>query len=232
MSSGKTAVTRDVEASIERLKAVDVARIVTDDSECPTEVHVMSDGSKPPKQLVRDIQSVALALHDLELDHRMISVVAIPGSRVLQPTVAAACPGVLALEGIGVHTSAERVTVHVALSGLGREGEGVAVGPSDPGCRCRLVAAATCQAVERLYGAPNALRLEGVESVSVGGVHVVVVVATAVGPASAVRLTGSAPGTAGSPDEGVVRAVLDATNDRLASVFEVGSTPARDEATG
>lgn len=43
------------------------------------EVHVLSDQSRGPKQLVRDIQSALFAQFQLELDHRIVSVAQIPG---------------------------------------------------------------------------------------------------------------------------------------------------------
>ena len=43
------------------------------------EVHVLSDQSRTPKQIVRDIQSALLARFQLTLDHRIISVAQIPG---------------------------------------------------------------------------------------------------------------------------------------------------------
>ena len=43
------------------------------------EVHVLSDQSRSPKQIVRDIQSALLARFQLDLDHRIISVAQIPG---------------------------------------------------------------------------------------------------------------------------------------------------------
>lgn len=43
------------------------------------EVHVLSDQSRGPKQIVRDIQSALLTRFQLELDHRIISVAQIPG---------------------------------------------------------------------------------------------------------------------------------------------------------
>ena len=44
------------------------------------EVHVLSDQSRGPKQIVRDVQSAMLAKFQVELDHRIISVAQIPGS--------------------------------------------------------------------------------------------------------------------------------------------------------
>ena len=48
----------------------------------PIEVHVLAGGVKPAKQVVRDVQSVAMAQFDLDIDHRIVSVVQIPDDSV------------------------------------------------------------------------------------------------------------------------------------------------------
>ena len=43
------------------------------------EVHILSDQSRSPKQIVRDVQSALLARFQVELDHRVVSVAQVPG---------------------------------------------------------------------------------------------------------------------------------------------------------
>ena len=50
------------------------------------EVHILSDQSRSPKQIVRDVQSAMLAKFQVELDHRIVSVAQIPGSAVYRPS--------------------------------------------------------------------------------------------------------------------------------------------------
>ena len=61
----------------EQLPGVLSVEFVTDGA-AVREVHVLSDQSRSPKQIVRDIQSALLARFRLELDHRIISVAQIP----------------------------------------------------------------------------------------------------------------------------------------------------------
>src|SRR5215468_4874170 len=65
----------DVEREICRLPDVSIARIVADRGGRVTEVHVVAQPGKRPKQIVRDVQSIALASFGLELDRRIVSVV-------------------------------------------------------------------------------------------------------------------------------------------------------------
>ena len=50
------------------------SRIITDDSQDITEVHILSSISRGPKQIVRDVQSALLAKYNLAVDHKIISV--------------------------------------------------------------------------------------------------------------------------------------------------------------
>ena len=51
----------DMEKELCRLPAVNAARIVTDDIGRPTELHILASAEKSPKQIARDVQSVAMA---------------------------------------------------------------------------------------------------------------------------------------------------------------------------
>lgn len=45
----------------------------------PTEIHIVSRGKRTPKQIVRDVQSLAAASFGLKIDHRIVSVVQLEG---------------------------------------------------------------------------------------------------------------------------------------------------------
>lgn len=64
-----------LEAELSRIPGVTATRVVVDDDGAPSEIHVLAGPDKPAKQVVRDVQSVALARFDLELDRRIVSVV-------------------------------------------------------------------------------------------------------------------------------------------------------------
>jgi hypothetical protein len=65
----------ELERELCRLPEISAARVVTDESGRPTEVHILADTAKHAKQVVRDVQSVALASVGIELDRRIVSVV-------------------------------------------------------------------------------------------------------------------------------------------------------------
>src|SRR2546423_15501903 len=65
---------REVEKELCRLPEVNAARIVEDEIGRPVEVHILASRDKHAKQIVRDVQSVAMATFGLELDRRLASV--------------------------------------------------------------------------------------------------------------------------------------------------------------
>ena len=77
-----------IERELCRLPDVSVARLVADDAGRIIEAHIIATQGKHPKQIVRDVQSVALAEFGLEIDRRVVSVVqlgdgdfSVPGRR-------------------------------------------------------------------------------------------------------------------------------------------------------
>ena len=49
--------------------------VVTGPDAVPTEIHIVASRSKGAKQVVRDVQSLAMATYDIDIDHRIVSVV-------------------------------------------------------------------------------------------------------------------------------------------------------------
>ncbi len=65
----------ELEDSLRQIPGIRAASVVTGPDSHPTEVHVLASPGKPAKQVVRDVQSVAMAQFDLDIDRRIVSVV-------------------------------------------------------------------------------------------------------------------------------------------------------------
>jgi hypothetical protein len=205
---------RDVEAELCRLPDVVAARIVADHLGRPVEVHVLAQTGKHAKQVVRDIQSVALASFGIELDRRIVSVVQLGpnGTETVEglgPT--AARPRVVSIE---TQSTRLRMTIRVAISLGDDEAVGFAEGSVAAVARPRLAAAATLDALRQLQPAAERFDVEAARSVRVGTDDVLIVTLVDVDPPHEQRLAGSAIVHA-QVDDATVRAVLDATNRRL-----------------
>src|SRR2546430_12314561 len=75
-----------IEKELCRLPAVNTARIVVDEIGRPTELHILASAEKSPKQIARDVQSVAMATFGLEIGHPILPVV-LPDRTQLNPIV-------------------------------------------------------------------------------------------------------------------------------------------------
>ena len=67
----------EFEDELKRLPGIIAASVVTGPDAVPTEIHVLAEPGKPPKQVVRDVQSFAMLKLGLDIDHRIVSVVQI-----------------------------------------------------------------------------------------------------------------------------------------------------------
>lgn len=208
-----------VERELRRIPEVRAARIVADLQGLPVEVHVLATPGKHAKQLVRDIQSVAIASQGLEIDHRIVSVVQLEDVVPVMPAgdADAADPGATrpTLDGVVVERRELRCAATVRL----RSGEelvsGHAEGSVAAAAARRVVADATLAALAELGPAASCASVEAASIVRVGERDVAVAVLTVVVPPYEEIVTGSAPVRTAGADEAVARAVLDACNRRL-----------------
>jgi len=135
-----------LEAAIARIPSVTAARVVTDHTDRVAEVHVLARRDRGPKQVVRDVQSVAMANFGVEIDYRTVSVVQLDEPPV-EDDAQAASPRVILLR-LSAEISGLATEVRVYVSGQGQEFVGSARGPASSGLR--LVARAVVDAVAPL----------------------------------------------------------------------------------
>ncbi len=62
-----------LQSELAKISGIRSVSVIGDDS--PVEIHVVAESNRPPKQVVRDVQSLAAAHFGLTLDHRIVSVV-------------------------------------------------------------------------------------------------------------------------------------------------------------
>jgi len=209
----------ELERELCRLPDVSAARVVIDEIGRPTEVHILANGTKHPKQVVRDVQSVALASFGIELDRRIVSVVRLHDEDAEAQSVTAVAPSNRAVLGHVVsEVTGLRSLVRVTLARRDEEAVGFAEGSVASSARHRLVAAATVDALRQLQPAAECLDVDSAQLVRVGIHDVAIVTIVFVIPPAEQMVSGSAIVRDHLDAEAVVRAVLDATNRRLASL--------------
>lgn len=217
-----------VEEVLRRIPDVRAARVVADDAGRPVEVHILASTGKAPKQLVRDVQSVAIAAAGVEFDHRIVSVVQLEDE--LRESPAPVTTTERSSNGSGsTATLVDRVVVDsvlVARQGVRahatvtlRRGDASVVGNADGTVamttRHRIVAEACLNALRLLEPSAVNMAVEFVAVQSLGDRRVSMVTLILVAPPHEELLAGVAPVHGNVDEEAVARAVLDATNRRL-----------------
>ena len=201
-----------LEEELRRLPDVNAARVVADSAGRPVEVHVVATKEKHPKQIVRDVLSVAQASFGLDLDRRVVSVVCLDAER---DDVG---PRRTVLHQVAAEQRAGRVVVRVVLESEGRRVVGTARAGLAHSTRMRAAATAALEALAELY--PVA---------AYGDIETAIIVQTPTRSLALVNvvfgfetreetLSGTALVGDGGEVEATVRAVLAATNRRLAAI--------------
>jgi hypothetical protein len=178
---------------------------------------VLADPTKPAKQVVRDVRAVAQTVFGIELDHRIVSVAQLntneqntPTGIELPRTEARARVSAINIEAVGL-----RAQVRVVLVDNDRELTGYAEGSVASAARPQLVAAAALDAVRQGEPAAEAIHITNAEISRIGRNRVAIVTVVYVDPPTELVVSGSAV-VRRDRDDAVARALLDATNRRLA----------------
>ena len=228
----------ELEDALRHIQGVRAASVVTGPDAVPTEVHVLADPGKPAKQVVRDVQSLAMARYDIDIDHRIVSVVqmgddevrAAPAAPRTDPTDAAgladdaedadeaegADDGVVrpAIAAIMVRSGKGETEASVTLAAGDQLFEGRSQGPAGASHRARLVAVATLDAVAELLGQP--CEVESSTIVATGTREVAMTVLTMVVPRTGEQVLTGCAAVRGDEADAVARSVLAALNRQLA----------------
>lgn len=209
-----------IETELVRLPEVEIARLVTDSDGRLTEVHIVANGSKPAKQVARDVQSVALASFGVDFDRRIISVVQLGPHDLAGGSpdrVAETAAGRVAIDSVSAEVTGVRCVVRVGLSREDTSVYGEASGTVATSARFRLVASATIEALRKLESDAECLDVDAAQIVRVGGLDVAIATIVFVSPPTEQVVSGSAVVTAHDEPAAIARAVLDATNRKLAN---------------
>lgn len=193
----------ELQETLSRLTTVDAVRVVGDNGQI-TEVHVLASPGKPPKQVVRDVQSLAMASFGIAIDRRVVSVVQIESDELVRSDRAAVTDITETPEGA-------RTRVSVSLTWKNERFVGESLGPSGPTSRMRLVGEATLTALERATSDETAFALASLEVPVIGSRAVAVAQIVMVTGGEERLLVGCA--LAGTDQtQAAVRSVLDAVN--------------------
>lgn len=226
MTVSSTTLAARAEAAIRRLRDVEGVSVRAEGDDI-LEIHVLTSSERPPKNIVRDVQTVLRTGLGVGIDHRVVSVAR------AQSGETAAAPGPVAtpeplfddgaetetprpgeriqFEGVNLFVSGPRTQAQVELRWQGLPRIGSAAGWSARDESHRLVAQAAAAAVQEFLADPVALNVQGVEFETFGRHRVAVVALSFVAHRQEKLLTGSCRIEQDTP-QAVALATLDALN--------------------
>lgn len=148
-----TATQRAFEEALLKIPQILSARVSGSGSGAPREIHVVTNAERAPKQIVRDVQSLAAASFGVRIDHRIVSVVQVEESLAVQH------PGGRRpyIERVGLGSKGESEWVEVALRWPeGEQTSGSGAAGRSRSARARGAAAATLECLDHRLSAKKA----------------------------------------------------------------------------
>jgi len=200
-----------LQEKVSRLDGVEAVRVVAEGDDSVDEIHLLARRTKPPKQLVRDVQTLSQVLFGLPIDRRVVSVVQLADG---DADLTARPELVDVAETVGLATTEVKVTLRWRDDFL----RGAMKGAATMITRPRQVAQAAIDAVSSGLDEEAAVDLASIDVMELGGHMVAVAQVILVTEAGERRLVGSA---FADEDEtkAIVRAVLDSLNRFLPSLL-------------
>ncbi len=156
-----------MESLLGRLDGVRSARVATNDAGEVTRIHIVSTGRYQPEQQVRNIESALLAMLDLDVDPKLITVVPLEGGVELEQVErddGSADERRVRLSRIAYQQDRFKITAAVELGWEGQTVRGTSEDTDTAKGRMMAAARATLNALEELTERRVAFFLEGLET--------------------------------------------------------------------
>lgn len=200
----------EIDRLLSNLSGVLAARTVLNDDDEIVEIHVLSDLSKSPKQLVRDIQSAAMASFGLDLDYKLISIAQVNDNMVVPQS---GVENRLTIRKIMISLDQNNLETNVILAMGDKTFEGSSRGPVSGRNRVYSAANACLEALKNYLGPAYNISLLELQRVTLAGNECFAAALSFVEPFGENIVYGIAP--INSPEveiQAVVMSVLSALN--------------------
>lgn len=198
-----------MEKDIERIDSVLSCRFVKANEEIK-EIHIVSNGTRSPKQISRDVQSVLIATYDLNIDYKIISIAELRGADIEKKESR------LKIDRILFEDYGKKATVKVGLSDESQIYEASLTGFNTNRNIDKMLVNAVLDCVEKAQGDEDRFVLEDVKCVNLSSDGVIVVVLVYIIDEQEKHLCGSSL-VQNDHKKAVVKATLDALNRSISN---------------
>ncbi|NLC03954.1 MAG: hypothetical protein GX787_06720 [Tissierellia bacterium] len=194
-----------IENNLEKLDSVISCKIILGENDIVDEIHIVSNGKINPKQLSRNIQSILIATHNLNIDYKKISI-----AQITDKTLGKV-ENRLKIKGLSFNNEGSKASVKVALKNSADTYETSLMGINSVRNIERMLVDATLKNIEEALGYEDTFILEDVRTIPVSSEKAVVVVVMCMVEDMEQKLCGSCL-VKTDYKEAIVKATLDAVN--------------------
>lgn len=200
----------ETESIISKVQGVVSGKVVCSNGQI-SEVHILANGKRSPKQIVRDIESAVLVKSGVELNHKKISVAQL-NSNMEMPVKK---NNRLHFKRIRYSCDNRNTAVEITIANGSQSYTSLASGPNNKQNRLHLTAEAVLSAIEKSIKTNGMLTVAEVQKLHIGGQSAIAVAVCLNSNSQEDILLGTAL-LKGDDLESTVRATLDAINRRTA----------------
>jgi len=203
----------EFQKTIQQLSGVINANVIADVDQMK-EIHILTDQSRHPKQISRDVQSIYAAKFGEVIDRKLISIAQI------DVEISPKKLDRILLDEVKYQIASDaQAEVKVTLRHADSTYTGKLTGVHTSRNSKRLVIEATLNSLKELFGSNQQIILEDFETVRLAGADVYNVALCAINASSEEVHVGSAI-VRGDDKEALVRATLDALNRRITKLVK------------
>ena len=196
----------NIQEFLNQIDGIESCKILGNENEI-LEIHILSEGSRSPKQISRDIETAIMTRYDVRIDRKIISIVQFKGTE-------AKLKSRIRLTGVSVSSHNNLIEVEVKLAYEENEYYFKQIGVNTLSNKNRLVAEATLKVVEEILGQAHVVYINDVIVKDLPDCSIVTSIVTFKLNCFEEILVGSAV-MRNDINESIARATLDAINRRV-----------------
>lgn len=196
----------EIEDVINSISGIISSKLVFNGDNEVTEIHVLADKKRSPKQISRDVQSAITAKFGIMVDHKKISIAQTELDKDFLDSFR------LKINSINYSTLGNTADVKVILQRGDELIEGISQGANTTTNSYRLLAVATLNCIHSMLNISNAFVIEDIERIVLAKKEVVTVAVSFLSPSQEEELLVGSAIIKKDIKESVVKATLDAIN--------------------